>query len=132
MRELEKVSNFEMLACALVFVRAAAEAGGTVDTYQLEFFPFEQMRYAPDVFFEKYLACFGEVQPYPTQEEEAQIRADDNLHFTKFFTLNEVGWKVAEQVKAFQEVLDGLVPSQEQLNNWMQEEFDIRNSNYLE
>lgn len=132
MRELEKVNNFDMLACALVFIRAAAEAGGTVDTYQMEFFPFEQMRYAPDVFFEKYLASFGEIQPYPTPEEETQIRADENLHFTKLFTLNEVGWKVAERIKAFQEAINGLVPSQEQLDHWMQEEFEIRNRDYLE
>ena len=85
------------------------------------------------MFFEKYLAAFGDVQPYPTPEEEAQIKADDSLHFTKFFTLNETGWKVAEQVKAFQEATTGFVPTQEQLDHWMQEEFDFRNSDdYLE
>ena len=133
MRDLEIVNNFEMFACALVYIKAAAEAGGTIDTYQMEFFPFENMRYAADVFFEKFLAAFGEVQPPPTPEEEARIMEDDNLHFTQFFTLNEKGWKIAEQIKAIQEATEGMVPSQEQVDQWMHEEFDYRNSDeYLE
>ena len=40
---------------------------------------------------------------------------------------------IAPAAKAIQEATEGMVPSQEQVDQWMQEEFDYRNSDeYLE
>lgn len=126
MRKLEQVNEFEMLANAMIYVKAAAEAGGKVDLNRIQYFAFEDTWLTADVLIEKYLMIFGEVEPYPTEEEEMQMRENDDMHFTKFFTLNENGWKLAKQIMALHESIKDIAPSQDQINQWLKEEYEDR------
>lgn len=42
------------------------------------------------------------------------------------FTLNENGWKFAQHIKQLWDVMKDIVPSQEQLDQWNREEYEIR------
>ena len=121
MVELEKVNAFDMYACALAYIKAAAEAGGTIDMYDVQLDAFETTYYTFDVFLNKYMSAFGEVQPDPTEEEEEQIRESEDMSYSKSFTLNEAGWKVAEQIRLMEEATKAFVPTQEQVDCWMEQ-----------
>ena len=121
MVEKEEVKAFDMYACALAYIKAAAEAGGTIDMYDVHLDAFETTYYTFDVFLDKYMSAFGEVQPDPTEEEEEKMQEAGDTNFTKFFTLNENGWKMAEQIRLMEEASKAFAPTQEQVNRWMEQ-----------
>ena len=136
---LSRVTAFDMFAQAMVYVRAAAEAGGTVDMISVGPIapPFEDhSRITGDIFENKYLTVFGDIEPWPEEKEnptpeeiEAFKEAERNL--TQNFTLNENGWKFAEHIKQLWDAMKDIAPSQTQLDKWNREEYEIRKKQML-
>ena len=129
MQMLNRVTAFDMFAQAMVFVRAAAEAGGTVDMMDVGPIggPFEDNGNIIETIFENnYLPVFGEVEPWPDEDPA------DGSKVTHNFTLNENGWRFAEHIEKLFEAMKDVAPSQEQLNQWNREQYEIRKKEMLD
>jgi len=130
---LKKVTAFDMFAQAMVFVRAAAENGGTVDMFNVGPFDgaFADSKVTAEIFENKYLSIFGDVEPWPDEKEDPtpeEIKAYEEWekHMTHNYTLNENGWKFAEHIKQLWDAMKDIAPSQAQLDQWNREEYEIR------
>ena len=131
---LSRVTAFDMFAQAMVYVRAAAEAGGTVDMLSIGAIssPFEENSLITARIFEnKYLTAFGDIEPWPEEKENPtpeEIKAFEEAekNMTHNFTLNENGWKFAEYIKQLWDAMKDIAPSQSQLDQWNREEYEIR------
>lgn len=138
MQVLGRVTAFDMFAQAMVYVHAAAEAGGTIDLFKVGPLagPFEGSSVTETIFEEQYLPVFGEVTPWPEEKENptpeertAFLEAEKN--FVRNFTLNENGWKFAEQIKQIREAMKDIAPTQEQLNQWTRDLYAQRKKEAL-
>jgi len=133
MQMLGETTTFDMFAQAMVYVRAAAEAGGAVNMFlvnQIEP-PFGGGTVTNEIFENEYLTVFGDIEPWPEEKEnptpeehKAFLEAERN--FVQNFTLNENGWKFAEHIKQLWDAMKDIVPTQEQLDQWNQEYYKIR------
>ena len=123
--ELEKVTAFDMLAHAMICVHEAAQAGGKVDLLDVENMNigFVDNCIIGDVFDEKFLAVFGEVEPWP---EDDILSEEQMAKMTHNFTLNENGWKLAKQIDMMLTAMEGIVPSQEQVDKWVKDLYSER------
>ena len=129
MQMLNRVTAFDMFAQAMVFVRAAAKAGGTVDTMDVGPIggPFEDNGNITETIFENnYLPVFGDVEPWPDEDPA------DGSKVTHNFTLNENGWRFAEHIEKLFEAMKDVAPSQEQLDQWNREQYEIRKKEMLD
>ena len=129
MQMLNRVTAFDMFAQAMVFVRAAAEAGGTVDTMNVGPIggAFEENSSITEQIFEgNYLSVFGEVEPWPDDDPA------DGSKVTHNFTLNENGWRFAKHIDTLFEAMKDIAPTQEQLDHWNREQYEVRKKRMLE
>jgi len=129
MQMLNRVTAFDMFAQAMVFVRAAAQAGGTAD--MMDVGPiggaFEgNGNISEEVFENNYLTVFGEVEPWPDDEPK------DGSKVTHNFTLNENGWRFAKHIDTLFEAMKDVAPTQEQLDQWNREQYEVRKKGMLE
>lgn len=123
--ELEKVTAFDMLAHAMICVHEAAQAGGKVDLLDVENMNigFVDNYIIEDVFDEKYLAVFGEVEPWP---EDDILNEEQMAMMTHNFTLNENGWKLAKQIDVILSAMADIAPSQDQVDKWLKDMYAKR------
>lgn len=131
---LSQVGAFDMFAEATVYVRAAAEAGGTVDLLKVgpmsgEFA--EESQIVGDVFEKKYLTTFGDIEPWPEEkeyptEEERRAALEKEKKVTHNFTLNANGWKFAEKINQLWDAMRDIAPTQAQIDQWYREEYEER------
>ncbi len=129
MQMLNRVTAFDMFAQAMVFVRAAAQAGGTVD--MMEVGPIggafeENSSITEQIFENNYLTVFGDVEPWPDNDPE------DGSKVTHKFTLNENGWRFAKHIDTLFEAMKDVAPTQEQLNQWNREQYEVHKKGMLE
>ena len=129
MQMLNRVTAFDMFAQAMVFVRAAAQAGGTVD--MMEVGPIggafeENSSITEQIFENNYLTVFGDVEPWPDNDPE------DGSKVTHNFTLNENGWRFAKHIDTLFEAMKDVAPTQEQLDQWNREQYEVRRKGMLE
>ena len=129
MQMLNKVTAFDMFAQAMVFVRAAAQAGGTAD--MMEVGPIggafeENSSITEQIFENNYLTVFGDVEPWPDNDPE------DGSKVTHNFTLNENGWRFAKHIDTLFEAMKDVAPTQEQLDQWNREQYEVRQKGMLE
>ena len=129
MQMLNRVTAFDMFAQAMVFVRAAAQAGGTAD--MMDVGPiggaFEgNGNISEEVFENNYLTVFGEVEPWPDEDPK------DGSKVTHNFTLNENGWRFAKHIDTLFEAMKDVAPTQEQLDQWNREQYEVRKKGMLE
>ena len=123
MQMLNRVTAFDMFAQAMVFVRAAAQAGGTAD--MMEVGPIggtfeENSSITEQIFENNYLTVFGDVEPWPDNDPE------DGSKVTHNFTLNENGWRFAKHIDTLFEAMKDVAPTQEQLDQWNREQYEVR------
>ena len=135
---LENFSAFELLTKAMIFVKTAAEAGGTFNLYKCPESAFVDSAVEGGMYFEDFLPVFGTLEEdpdpmpndYATEEEYDEAVRNHKL----MFTLNENGWKLAEQIKQLNEAMKGIVPTQSQIDAWTRQHledyisFSIENS----
>ena len=122
---LEYYSAFDLLTKAMIFVKATAEAGGSVNLYECPDGGFVGEAVEGGMYFEKYLPVFGTLEEdpdpmpsdYDTHEEYEEAIRNHKL----MFTLNENGWKLAEQIKQLNEAMKGIAPNQSQIDAWIQQ-----------
>ena len=129
MQMLNRVTAFDMFAQAMVFVRAAAQAGGTAD--MMDVGPiggaFEgNGNISEEVFENNYLPVFGDVEPWPDEDPK------DGSKVTHNFTLNENGWRFAKHIDTLFEAMKDVAPTQEQLDQWNREQYEVRKKGMLE
>lgn len=129
MQMLNRVTAFDMFAQAMVFVRAAAQAGGTVD--MMDVGPIggafeENSSITEQIFENNYLIVFGDVEPWPDNDPE------DGSKVTHNFTLNENGWRFAKHIDTLFEAMKDVAPTQEQLDQWNREQYEVRRKGMLE
>ncbi|MBQ2541554.1 MAG: hypothetical protein II551_07895 [Paludibacteraceae bacterium] len=124
---LENYSAFELLSKAMIFVKEAAEAGGSVNLYKCPSSGFIDDIVEGGMYFENFLPVFGTLEEdpdpmpsdYKTDEEYEEAIRNHKL----MFTLNENGWKLAEQIKHLNEAMKGIAPDQSQIKVWTQQHF---------
>ena len=129
MQMLNRVTAFDMFAQAMVFVRAAAQAGGTADMMNVGPIggAFEENSSITEQIFENnYLTVFGDVEPWPDNDPE------DGSKVTHNFTLNENGWRFAKHIDTLFEAMKDVAPTQEQLDQWNREQYEVRRKGMLE
>ena len=139
MNEFAKVTTFEMLTHAMVYVRAAAQAGGKVnlmDVYGMDG-GFEDHSIIGDVFNDHFLTVFGEIEPWPEEKdeptpEEEKAYEEWMANMTHYFTLNENGWKFAEQIDKMWDVMSTIIPTQKQVDAWMKDFYEERKKHIAE
>lgn len=129
MQMLNRVTAFDMFAQAMVFVRAAAQAGGTAD--MMEVGPIggafeENSSITEQIFENNYLTVFGDVEPWRDNDPE------DGSKVTHNFTLNENGWRFAKHIDTLFEAMKDIAPTQEQLDQWNREQYEVRRKGMLE
>ena len=129
MQMLNRVTAFDMFAQAMVFVRAAAQAGGTAD--MMDVGPIggafeENSSITEQIFENNYLTVFGDVEPWPDNDPE------DGSKVTHNFTLNENGWRFAKHIDTLFEAMKDVAPTQEQLDQWNREQYEVRRKGMLE
>ncbi len=128
MQMLNRVTAFDMFAQAMVFVRAAAQAGGTAD--MMDVGPIggafeENSSITEQIFENNYLPVFGDVEPWPDEDPK------DGSKVTHNFTLNENGWRFAKHIDTLFEAMKDVAPTQEQLDQWNREQYEVRKKDML-
>ena len=133
---LENFSAFELLTKAMIFVKEAAEAGGTFNLYKCPESAFIDSAVEGEMYFEDFLPVFGTLEEdpdpmpsdYATEEEYDEAVRNHKL----MFTLNENGWKLAEQIKQLNEAMKGIAPTQSQIDAWTRQHLeDFKAENLL-
>ena len=125
---LNRVTAFDMFAQAMVFVRAAAKAGGKVNMMDVGPIggPFSDSNITEAIFDNNYLPVFGDVEPWPDEDPA------DGSKVTHNFTLNENGRRFAEHIEILFEAMKDVAPSQEQLDQWNREQYEERKKAMLD
>ena len=129
MQMLNRVTAFDMFAQAMVFVRAAAQAGGTAD--MMDVGPIggafeENSSITEQIFENNYLTVFGDVEPWPDNDPK------DGSKVTHNFTLNENGWRFAKHIDTLFEAMKDVAPTQEQVDQWKREQYEGRRKGMLD
>lgn len=133
MYDVEYFDRFVLLTRAMIFVREAAKAGGTVDLYSCPTGGFIDEAVEGNMFADDFLPTFGTIQedPDPKRGDYATYEEYDEAvrNHKCLFTLNENGWKLAEHIKHLWDDMADVVPSQQQVDAWTNqrlEEFENR------
>lgn len=122
---LDHYDEFELLAKAMIFVKAAAEAGGSVNLYKCPDTGFVERAIEGDMYFNHYLPTFGTLDEDPdpepsdfvTEEEFEEAVQNHKL----MFTLNENGWKLAKQIQQLCVSVEAIAPKQVQIDAWLKQ-----------
>ena len=131
---LEYYEEFELLAKAMIYVKAAAEAGGSVDLYKCPATGLIEGAIEGEMYFEDYLPTFGtleedpdpEPSDYATDEEFEEAVRNHKL----MFTLNENGWKLAKQIQQLCESMESIAPKQAQIDQWIKKSIEAYKKEY--
>ena len=125
---LENYSAFELLSKAMIFVKEAAEAGGSVNLYRCPSSGFIDDIVEGGMYFEDFLPVFGTLEedpdPMPSDYDSNEEYEEAIRNHKLMFTLNENGWKLAEQIKQLNEAMKGIVPDQSQIEAWTQQHLE--------
>ena len=121
--EFEHYDEFELLTKVMIFVKEAADAGGSIDVYTCPSGAFIEEYVEGSMYFEKYLPIWGIVDedPDPLRADYDSDEAWDKAvrNHKCIFTLNENGWKLAEQIKQLRACVKSIAPTQAQINLWL-------------
>ena len=132
--QVEHYYEFELLSKAMIFVKEAAAAGGSINLYKCPEGAFLDGVVEGEMYFGEYLSVFGTLE-----EDPDPVRADYNsdeefeaaIHNHKLmFTLNENGWKLAEQIKQLIDTMKGIAPDQNQIDAWIQQHLEAYKSEH--
>ena len=125
---VEYYEEFELLAKAMIYVKAAAEAGGSVNLYKCPATGLIEGAIEGEMYYEDYLPTFGtliedpdpEPSDYETDEEFEEAVRNHKL----MFTLNENGWKLAKQIQQLCDSMESIAPKQAQIDKWMKKSIE--------
>lgn len=132
MHVMKDVTAFDMLTRAMICVRAAAQNEGKVNLMDIDLIHRGYEDGIPaDVFNDQFLPVFGEIEPWPDEKDDPTPEEKEAFeawmaNMTHYFTLNENGWKLAEQIDKLWEAMSGIVPTDEQVNAWVKEVYEAR------